>query len=299
MKNNCIYIADTNVLRVPTLRRYLFGLSAMHNVNLGIPPALLVDSELPVNLVLSAGDQVRSKLKVSDKKWNGLFAKHFTDVLKQSRGWIADGFDRDIFKRLDSPPTSESDRIMGEIGTFFKPRVLNPDGTNEYLNHDMNMVVQSVANDADAIVTNNISTINHDELNHWYSQKTGSNEKFLCSVSDLSGRHCEEAQVELAIVGAMAVSDSDRSEDKQIASIRLFLGNLDFNGEIDLSLRARRLFKEMDPIEHTRLVEQTVDLAASPRFRNVRDFNHTLVSISQRLEQDVIDELNLGGDQSL
>ena len=131
MNNNYIYIADTNVLRVPTLRRYLFGLSAMHDIRLVIPQSLLVGSELSFHLVLSVAHQVQSRLEISNKNWEGLFKNHFADVLNQSRGWIAEGLNRNIFNRVDAPTQSNSDKILGEIGLFFKPRVLNRDGTGE------------------------------------------------------------------------------------------------------------------------------------------------------------------------
>ena len=286
---NYIHIADTNVLRVPTLRRYLFGLSAWHDTSLGVPPALMVVSELPLNLVMSVGKTARAWLKRrNDEAWRELFDKQTPDLLDWVYDWLDRGFEQGVFTALKRPDDALERSIAGEIGVFFKWRIANEEGTNVYLNHDLNMVVESIANEAGAVVTHNIRSIDHDRVNRWHSQRTGSNEKLLCSVSELSHRLCHNNELELEIAGAMAVSNSStRSVNDEIRSIQSLVSNLDFNNEIDLAGRTWGVLNECDDLDRRHLVERSRELAATPAFRKVRDLNGAMVRITENLAQRI------------
>ena len=283
-----IWIGDSNLFRPPTSRRFLLGLAAYTEQPLRFVPSLLEPFEIPGQFANSCMVMRTNKVLDESKEIQDIYFRCHSKARESFYRWMEEWTAKggiEVMSIDDSQTRSEMISVMGAYTTQNR--------LDSGVNHDQVILAECVVSDAQFIATNNLHTIKHEEVNQW-ALNQGRNHNQIGTLSDLAKLLIDDEE-ELAIVGAMVISDTPRELADEKQSLDYFIDTLYILRHNVLGERVSDCLKALSPIDLEQFVESSRQIASTPAFVQARKMNEELVDVRMRIQEqwyELIREIN-------
>ena len=263
---DCIWVADSNLLRPTYSRRFLLGLAAYTEQPIALVPALMERPEVPSALTYGVASRTRLRKSVSLLR----------AVRDGMTAWLRREIEKgELFALRELPDGFGRDQYWDELEQFFRPNE-----ENEYP-HDLDIVAETLEVGGEFLATNNFKSIKHHELNTWGQVKRGFNRDLIGGGDELVERLLGTDEQRIAnVIGAMAVSNiTDRSDMDEFHSVKHFTGQLQECGWSETSMAVASHLDRLDEQGFDELLATARALSRSPRFARARQAEEVLQGI--------------------
>ena len=273
-----LWVADSDLFEPTYSRRLLFGLSAHTWKPLMLVPAMRDSHEVPSALTHS--------LLCRERRSE---AKLVLRLRYQINTWLQSKMEEERLFQLREID-SQADTIEA---TVLLQHCFEPDQSTWRYPRDVDIVVESLIAGAEFIVTNNLRTIRHSDLNNWARENLGFNRDLVGDATSLTRRYLQDTEETLQLIANMSVSGKLRSEREEINSIRLFIDGLKGGAWNRSAFECEEVLAAIGQREREDLLSNASEAAKNTQFRLARQAEEELQEIRAQclLEADINNEI--------
>lgn len=220
-----IYVADNMLISRPTPRRFLIGLATQIGEPVCVTPKIVDQAQTSVARIES--QNIMARLDDKGIEYKDRLGELIQGVEGAVRQWINEEFlsSSGPIRCIGQDPDTHGASV--ELARRI-PVDLFKEKDETKLENDLIIVSEAIAAGADLVITNNMNSINHPDLNRWIIENGLRNSQLVqppaLALPRLVGRQLDEFCHRAAI--NMTLSKTPRSPEAEMESFDWFVENL-------------------------------------------------------------------------